>query len=151
MTDNTEIRTEDLRLGNWVIDGYGNYGQVKNIAADAVSVNSVNYWRGGTHDLLIKPIPLSEEILLKSGFEKVATYNIMGSLFIDLGRRRQLSVACVGTPNELVTLYEIDSEDKQKINDLVILRNYDYDGKTYLHDLQNIIHSIAKTELQINF
>lgn len=84
-----------------------------------------------------EPIPLTPELLDDLGFETYPHMTVMNSKFLKLGRNRQLSVGCVGTPNEMVFLQEV-ADDGMKINDLICLRNFDYDGKTYVHHLQNI-------------
>lgn len=84
-----------------------------------------------------EPIPLTEDWLDKLGFESYPHFTVMNSKFIKLGRNRQISIGCAGTPNEMVYLQEVDV-DKRTINDLICLRNFDYDGKTYVHQIQNI-------------
>lgn len=81
-------------------------------------------------------IPLSEEILLKCGFIKTPHFTVMGTLNFDLGRNRSLSIGCVSTPNEMLFLREGDGKPD---DDLIVLHNFDYDGKLYLHKLQNIV------------
>lgn len=91
-----------------------------------------------------KCIPLTEEILLKMGFKLVETAIITRTMQIDLGRDRWLSVSCTGTPNEAVYLSE---EEAPVVKDIICLRNYDYDGKTYVHDIQNLFQDITKKPL----
>lgn len=96
----------------------------------------------------LEPIKLSIEWLEKLGFESYPHFTVMNSKFFKLGRDRQISISCVGTPNEMIYLQEVD-EENAKINDLICLRNFDYDGITHVHTLQNIIHSISGIELTI--
>ena len=79
--------------------------------------------------------PLTTEILLGLGFEVIGHYTVMGSMIKNIGRGWQLSIGCVGTPNEMLFITEEDS--------IIVLHNFDYDGKLYLHKLKNIIALFA--------
>lgn len=92
----------------------------------------------------LDPIPLTQEILLKMGFVLIKTAIITRTMQISLGRDRYLSVACAGTPNEAVYISE---EEAPVVKDIICLRNYDYDGKTYVHDIQNLYQDITKKPL----
>jgi hypothetical protein len=69
-------------------------------------------------------------------------------MHIPIGRNRILSVGNVGTPNEMILIMEVEAPI---VKDQVVLRNFDYDGPTYLHDLQNIYQDITKKQLEIKF
>lgn len=79
-----------------------------------------------------KPIPLTEEILLKCGFEK-KQHKIdifeMGRIRIWIGSRGQF----------IAYLIEEDSTNAHFIN-----------SYQYLHQLQNLIHALTGKELEIN-
>jgi hypothetical protein len=79
---------------------------------------------------------MSIEDLKNLGFKEISTYTIMGSLVYDLGRERFLSIGSVGTPNEMVF---IGQKDDDMITDLVVIKNYDYDGYTSLQDIKDLI------------
>ena len=81
----------------------------------------------------------SRSILLGLGFKELPHSTITASLTYDLGRNRQLSFGSIGTPNEMLYIYEIDEKDPRKINDLVCLRNYDYDGYTSIEQIKILI------------
>jgi len=89
---------------------------------------------------------LTEDFLLENGFEKVPYFTITNTIFKDLGRNRILSIGCVGTPNEMVWICEVDRTDPKKINDLVCLRNYDYDGYTTQEELLEIYSIITNNK-----
>ena len=91
-----------------------------------------------------EPIPLTPEILEKCGFNQLPHFTVNNGYRIDIGRHRVLTVSCVGTPNEMIFLTE---EQPPIVKDIICLRNYDYDGKTYLHDLQNLYYALTKQEL----
>ncbi len=123
------IKTTDLRIGNLIKDAYGDIIKVETLQGDCI-------------DLDVEPILLTPEILLKAGFEKMPHFTVMNSMIYDLGRGRQLSIGCIGTPNEMLFLKDGES--------LCVLHNWDYDGPLYLHKLQNIIFALASTELKID-
>lgn len=71
---------------------------------------------------------LIKDDLLNIEFKELPHYTVMGSVIYDLGRKRHLSVGCVGTPNEMVFICQVDNKIKEKITDLICIHNYDYDG-----------------------
>ena len=71
---------------------------------------------------------INKDWLLSIGFKELPTFTIMGSLNYDIGRNRFISIGCVGTPNEIMFLEELDIKDNKKITDLICIHNCDYDG-----------------------
>ena len=88
----------------------------------------------------INTISPSREELLKMGFKELPHFTIMNSLEYDLGRNRVLSVGSLGTFNEMIFLCYSEDEDKE----VIVLRNYDYDGFTSLENIKSIIEGITK-------
>lgn len=88
---------------------------------------------------------LNAEILTEIGFSPLPHFTVAGSLIYELGRNRQLSLGCVGTPNESLWICEVDAENSEKITDLVCLHSYDYDGYLSKDKIQAIIDSIGKS------
>lgn len=137
------ISANELRLGNIINclakDGFWYKSVVSGLTNNEITVGV------GIIPSDINPIPLTEQILLKCGFEKLPHFTVMNSLIFKLGRNRELSLGCVGTPNEMLFLNEVDNEDNPtKVNDLVCIHNFDYDGKLYLHKIQNIVAIFGK-------
>ena len=91
---------------------------------------------------------MTNEDLIKIGFTKISHFTIANSVIFDLGRHRQLSAGCVGTPNEMLFICEIDDVDKTKVTDLVCLHNYDYDGYLTIEKVQKLIEVILTTGLK---
>jgi hypothetical protein len=82
---------------------------------------------------------LNEDNLLALGFQKLPHFTITNSMIKDIGRRRIISVGCAGTPNEMIWLCDVNATDPTKIDDLVCIRNYDYEGLATVTDLKNIL------------
>jgi hypothetical protein len=58
------IQTNELRIGNWLLDEHGKYFNVGSIQKNFHGVNINNKYPG-----LIEPIHLTNEILVQCGFE----------------------------------------------------------------------------------
>lgn len=71
---------------------------------------------------------ITKEDALKIGFKSIGHFTVGDNLHFDLGRDRQLSISCLGTPNEMVFLCQLDNDNLKVITDLVCIHNYDYDG-----------------------
>ena len=82
------------------------------------------------------------EELKEMGFEELPHFTVGNSLHYDLGRNRILIFSSIETPNEMLFLGQKDDEDEKKITDLIVLRNYDFDGFTYINNIKQLIESI---------
>lgn len=129
-----EIKAGDIMLGNWFhVNGYPMY--VDSIFRDTVYLefegNEGDVWEENIKDL--KPIPLTEDILLKAGFRKrkMSGYDthFIYSLFIG------------GETIGITAIYNADFS---------IMLHGVARGVKYLHRLQNIIKIITVNELEIN-
>lgn len=78
---------------------------------------------------------LNREQVLELGFYEMPHFTIGNSLIFHLGRRRFLSLSCLATPNEMLFMYEVNQDNTKKIDDSVILSNFDYDGYLTLEEL----------------
>lgn len=146
------MEARELRIGNWV--KYNNeYSDVYAIHFWDSQMQPYRAMLGNVRSKMgvalseIAPIKLTPEILEKAGFRQLPHFTIQDSWFKELGRDRFISVACVGSGNEMVFITE---EVPPKVKSVIVARNYDYDGKTYLHQLQNIHYAITGAELEIN-
>lgn len=86
---------------------------------------------------------MTRQQLLDLGFKEIPHFTVGDSLFYDLGRGRQLSISSLRTPNEMLFIRQIDDNDPKKITDLVVLKNYDYDGYTSLETVQDLIRLLS--------
>lgn len=89
-------------------------------------------------------IPRAE--LIKIGFQEIPHFTIQQSLIYDLGRNRNLSLACLGTPNEMLFIGEADEKNSKLLSDVVVLSNYDYDGYLTLDKIKMIITAITNKQ-----
>ena len=142
-----EITAGDIMLNNWFhVNGYPMY--IDAIYSDMVSLdfkgNEGGSWEEYTKDLV--PIPLTEDVLLKCGFEKLPHMTVTNSMMLDIGRGRQISIGDIDNCNQMMWLQSIAGK---KVTDLICLHNYDYDGWLYVHKLQNIVKSLTGNELKI--
>lgn len=59
------MTTHELRIGNWIVNPFGTFARIDEIHKDAVKVGSTVYPL-----IHCKKIKLTEELLLKCGFEE---------------------------------------------------------------------------------
>ena len=134
------MEAEELRIGNWATVPRKKDKEVyaKPVQLGAIGRNTFGILEDGKSLVAIKddlsPIPLTEEILLKAGFEKkgwqqelkmqISKYNILW--WCDLG----MSIICEGRSDH---------------DDMV---TFDSDCK-YVHQLQNLYFALTGEELEI--
>jgi hypothetical protein len=86
-----------------------------------------------------KEIRMTREEVINMGFEPIPHFTITDSLIYDLGRNRYLSIGDVGMPNEMVFICEVNDENKNRIDEIIGLHNYDYDGYLTKERLQQFM------------
>jgi hypothetical protein len=115
------MKATELRIGNLVYDNLGGTLKIKGISLES--------------DLShIKPIPLTEEWLLKFGFIKENFHYV-----IDKDKYHTFSI-----------LIGIISFPFIKSNDKVISENFSFYGIKYVHQLQNLYFALTGKELILN-
>lgn len=127
-----EIKASDIMIGNWF--SHTNENGTFNIQVEEIRPTGIiTTWNGGTwyveYDRL-KPIPLTEDILLKCGFTK---HRMSGS---DV--HFEYSIFLGGEVITIMAIYNAEFSIKMHSNAR---------GVKYLHDIQNKIKAIAKTDL----
>lgn len=91
----------------------------------------------------IKLEEMSNEDLIEIGFKPIPHFTIANSVVYDLGRNRQLSAGCVGTPNETLWVCGLGGSDGIQITDLICLHNWDYDGELTIEKVKILIKTIC--------
>lgn len=139
-----EIKAGDIMIGNYIRDvwspnGFFKVTQLKKYSAVYGKDFTALYEN-------LRPIPLTEDILLKAGFEKLPHMTVTNSMMLDIGRGRYISIGDIDNCNQMMWLQSIDGK---KVTDLICLHNYDYDGWLYVHKLQNIVKSLTGNDLKI--
>lgn len=81
---------------------------------------------------------MNKEAVLSLGFKELPYYTILDSLVYELPRDRVLSLGCLGTPNETLSLCE-RSKVGDHYTDLICIYNFDYDGYITKEALVEII------------
>jgi len=116
------VRANELRLGNYVYDTKGH--------VNTVGWEALNYAIREEHNQ-IKPIPLTEEWLLKFGFNKIDhhRFKIKPSIF-----------------DWYYTYSTHDNAFRYYVNDVIICIATVFE----VHQLQNLYFALTNTELTIN-
>lgn len=137
------LQATDLRIGNIVDTPYGQY-PIVDVMCDCINTDFVECL---PYDE-VGGVILDANWLVRGGFTHLPAPSIIGDTYmLDLGRHRRLSVSNVDNANQVVFLQSYDEKDYRNTTDLICLWNFDYDGRTAVHQLQNIV-SIFGTELQ---
>ncbi len=143
-----KLNHKEFRIGN-LVEYDGRVFEIDSVSEVLPTLNTIEFGIGVVDWNNLKPIPLNEDWLVRLGGEKLPYHNILNSIFLKVGRNRIVSVGNVGTPNEMIWLCQVNATNDKIIDDLICLRNYDYDGYTPVHTLQNLIHSLTGTELTL--
>lgn len=144
------MKASELRIGNYVKTPVGYELLVRDISIDMIVLtgNAVHGNLQKHYIEFILPIPLTNEWLVKFGFQDIPHFTIGNTKWIDLGRNRRLSVSDVGNPNLMMYIQQVDVNGKT-INDLICLHNWDYDKHLYVHQLQNLYFALTGEELTL--
>jgi hypothetical protein len=138
----------ELRIGDWVrIKEHFYVGRITviDIENNVVKTDVEEFFEPLTFED-IEPIPLSPSILEKIEVVEKHPHLVLSSAFsINLGRGRYLAINDCGTPNEIWFLTEREGEE---VKSIITLRNYDYDGRSHVHQLQNLLSDLGR-ELEI--
>ena len=143
-----KLNHKEFRIGN-LVEYDGRVFEIDSVSEVLPTLNTIEFGIGVVDWNNLKPIPLTEDWLVRLGGEKLPYHNILNSIFFKVGRNRIVSVGNVGTPNEMIWLCQVNATNDKIIYDLICLRNYDYDGYTPVHTFQNLIHALTGTELTL--
>ncbi len=134
------MKANEIRIGNWIL--WKGPSHDENALVSAISKEEVIF-KCGDSGLITEcePIPLTEEWLMKFGFEEeMMSYNLPIDLFGG-GKRLTFSGDY---------LFIIDSEKQNTIpTDVITLWNKDVMKNFYVHQLQNLYFALVGEELTI--
>lgn len=131
------MRETEFRINNLIKDRLGRVCYVEAIEYDKQEGYSINAWPkkgGGQVSLPFEPIPLTEEILLKCGFESKTGRWIGKTWYIGINPR---------TEDYLFKLEQTD----EKIEDFFFQNSFH--SVKYVHQLQNLYFCLTGEELTI--
>lgn len=115
------MKANELRIGNWLQRLDGSFFQ-----CTPNDILIIYQW-DGSESLLPKPIPITEELLLKCGFEKKHTDVFIKGIY-------DLEPLFSDSDEWDFCIYEKETNTKLK----------------YLHQLQNLYFALTGKELEIN-
>ncbi len=126
------MNVTELRIGNLVESSY----MMKEFEETIVSSNHLSFLEDGVHHFVrLKPIPLTEEWLEKFGFDNILnTKNYQ----ITIGKGLTFSIAWNGTFC-ITSIYVVSGPET-----FIMPANI-----KYVHQLQNLYHSLTGEELKV--
>lgn len=83
---------------------------------------------------------MTNDDLILLGFKTLPHATIGKNVVYDLTNGRQLSATCVGNPNEMLFLNDINNG---RITDVIPIHNYDYDGYLTEEKLKAILTALT--------
>jgi len=120
---------KELRIGNLIDDGVGNYGQVDIVILQILEENPKNTY---------KPVHLDAPLLDNLGFEKFGEYKIYNKLW---RKGWVLSVQKHTSYKEGYVLFIDDDNSESEAPPSVKIK--------YVHQLQNLIYGLTGEELKV--
>lgn len=134
------MKAQELRLGNWILDITGNPVQVRGLTKNGVWIGP-----GPAPVSAFKPVPLTEEWLLKFGFEKIDE-----GFFEPRFQKEYWNRWGTVKRSFEIGLHQIPGDGESPSYNLAIW----LEGNTNVHlhtvhSLQNLFHSITGEELTI--
>jgi hypothetical protein len=87
---------------------------------------------------------MDRDFLTKIGFQEYPYIVFGDGIFLDLGRRRILSISSIGTPHEMLFLCERNKTLDTVIDESICLHNYDYDGYLTKEKLYSLLSFFGK-------
>lgn len=134
-----EIKAGDIMLGNWFI-GYD--GKPFQWSIDDLVLVGRNEYPHPIDEIIKSPIPLTEEILIKAGFEKEYEDDRYGRVFLVPNTKYIIRMVNYGNPQKVDFGYSFEISDDKNWSD--IKRIY------FLHDLQNLYFALTGEEIKID-
>ena len=149
------LKANELRIGNWV--NYYKSGSIFQNKIYCINYSTCTIGDTVNRDTVkhrnLEPILLTEEWLVKFGFEKHDNI-ILPTFLINVSKNRYgYKVLSVTTQhgNEYISIRQVMIDKPREEDDIVTLLNGDIHGRPfYVHQLQNLYFALTGEELQIN-
>ena len=122
------MKNTELRLNNWISAQFDERKEIQ------VNVNNIEQLVNHGNEMIMKGIPISEEWLLKFGFEKNTNKENMYYI-----RIYKYTLFSVYLHDDCFSVFLINRESTVSLS-------LDYN---FVHQLQNLFYSITQTELDI--
>lgn len=133
------INKQELRIGNWV-EYDGKYYKIDTIANEFPTLNTSEFGIGVVDWNNINPIHLTEEILLKCGFEKTDDYG--DQIYYEPKNR--------GNRNYYICFDHEDISFGLNVFGNCTNLLHDNSNLQFLHQLQNLYFALTGEELTVN-
>lgn len=137
------MKANEIRIGN--LFSHTNDNGTFNLQVEEIRPTGIiTTWNGGSWFVLfdkIVAIPLTEEILLKAGFEKESEDDKYGRVFLIPNTKYIIRVVNYGNPQKVDFGYSLEISDNKDW--CGIKRIY------FLHDLQNTIFALTGEDIKI--
>lgn len=136
-----EIKAGDIMIGNYVM-----FENTIHIVTEISETLVATRWIKGNdkyiHELSdLVPIPLTEGILLKAGFEKENEDDKYGRVFLIPNTKYIIRIVNYGNPQKVDFGYSLEISDNKNWSD--IKRIY------FIHELQNLFYCLCGEEITI--
>ena len=133
------MEVKELRVGNWVLSSKKEFVQVHlgtlhTIGDENKSISST--------DINHHPIPLTEDILLKSGGKEI---QIFGGVGFDISREKNGSSILIFNSGSVFLRQE------DKLNGIQCIALHEEDAAYPVHRFQNLYFALTGEELDIKF
>ena len=154
------MKNSDIRVNNLIASGksFKNtsiIGVVRSIGNDDVDFEQIETMSDESFTWMFKNdycgIPVSEQLLLNSGFEKHETL-LISSYSKSFSKNDMIYKAIslnIENGNQYVYLRE-GTTDKRHEDDIITIFNGDFDGPLYFHYIQNIFFLLTGQELEFD-
>ncbi len=148
------MKANELRIGNAVeyhmVDTFGPIDEWIETSIDWEDLKGLSQHEDSFNEWH-QPIPLTEEWLLRFGFEKHES-KIIDSYSISISRYKTLKDLCVTIQfgNEYISIREGEQDSPSTTDIVTTLINGDIHGRPfYVHQLQNLYFALTGEELQL--
>jgi hypothetical protein len=147
------VSVTDLRIGNWIMDRGNKAWQIDcwehstKVASKEPIIGICNFTKKPIHGHplteevnFLKPIPLTEEWLLKFGFKQKPINGFEINYFTDCKESAEKMGILINLCSNRCAILDTDTDEQSAMTSKIIY---------YVHQLQNIYFALTGSELQI--